>query len=566
MQNPDQGKAVKLLCLTLDNIAHRDESDGGVHFIQLYPLFDNPRIQLIPKVYKGHLFGLFLELKLITRHGGTSIRTKNDQKWNEFLTSCPYSITHTKVRTESGRSNIIQLSIPPLKGEEENAVNKREELNKEDYAYLNVLRKKFCDVLLQLNVHDDDDNVQAADTTSIPIRKRTLTDTANTDLSSDKLETIPNLSNKRICTHHVGTSGFKICAPSHVHIESVYVHKQGKPQLSEYKRENIAMRERIKVLEAIIDDRNVLNKKLTVLRDNAQKLNDEMARKSIDLAKSISASLSTQSALDVITSKLSKTEQRVSMLEEQVKVDDEKVKIGTMILNLPTLAKKWKGTWNARRYSSLAYTTVPGCSAKYLQMAIPMSIAAFFHDIDIAKYYNDKDLRFIENLTPCDKMLDECVYLNREYIFYRISTYFEKGAMGHLSYDKGEQAGLGQLVEVMAFNNRKRKLEPSWHDGIISIRIDTDGVNSNDKDIATKIIKTKQDIITYLEDGTRIRLASILTDHHGGGGGTMKSSAKAIQKIDDSMLHNLLFINNCMLHGLSKPLELAWLEFFASNI
>ena len=133
--------------------------------------------------------------------------------------------------------------------------------------------------------------------------------------------------------------------------------------------------------------------------------------------------------------------------------------------------------------------------------------------------------------------------------------------MGHLSHDKGERAGLGRLVEVMAFNNRKLKLDPSWHDGIISIRIDADGVNSNDKDIATKIIKTKQDIITYLEDGTRIRLASILTDH-GGGGGTMESSAEAIRKIDDSMLDNLLFVNNCMLHGHSKPLELAWLEFF----
>ena len=55
------------------------------------------------------------------------------------------------------------------------------------------------------------------------------------------------------------------------------------------------------------------------------------------------------------------------MLEEQVKADEEKVKIGTMILNLPTLAKKWKGTWNARRYYSLAaYTIIPGCSAKYL--------------------------------------------------------------------------------------------------------------------------------------------------------------------------------------------------------
>ena len=71
---------------------------------------------------------------------------------------------HITVRTESGRSIIIELSIPPLKVEEGSAVNKREdELNKEDYAYLNVLRKKFRDILFQLNVHDDDDNVEAAD-------------------------------------------------------------------------------------------------------------------------------------------------------------------------------------------------------------------------------------------------------------------------------------------------------------------------------------------------------------------------------------------------------------------
>ena len=66
--------------------------------------------------------------------------------------------------------------------------------------------------------------------------------------------------------------------------------------------------------------------------------------------------------------------------------------------------------------------------------------------------------------------------------------------MGHLSHDKGERAGLGRLVEVMSFNNRNYKLDPSWHNGIISVIIDLDGVNSNDDDIATKIIKTKEDI------------------------------------------------------------------------
>ena len=52
-----------------------------------------------------------------------------------------------------------------------------------------------------------------------------------------------------------------------------------------------------------------------------------------------------------------------------------------------------------------------------------------------------------------------------------------------------------------------------------------------------------------------------MTDH-GGGGGTMESSAEAIRKKEDGLLDDLLYVNNCMLHGHSKPLELAWLEFF----
>ena len=133
--------------------------------------------------------------------------------------------------------------------------------------------------------------------------------------------------------------------------------------------------------------------------------------------------------------------------------------------------------------------------------------------------------------------------------------------MGHLSHDKGERARLGRLVEVMSpFNNHNRRLDSTWHDGIISIRIDADGVNLNDDDIATKIIKTKKDVSIYLEDGVNIKIAPLMTDHAGGGGETMESSAEAIRKKEDGLLDDLLYINNCMLHGHSKPLELAWLE------
>ena len=63
--------------------------------------------------------------------------------------------------------------------------------------------------------------------------------------------------------------------------------------------------------------------------------------------------------------------------------------------------------------------------------------------------------------------------------------------MGHLSYDKGEIYRLGRLVEVMGFNSRNNKLDSSWHNGITFVRIYADGVNSNDNDITTNIMKTK---------------------------------------------------------------------------
>ena len=108
--------------------------------------------------------------------------------------------------------------------------------------------------------------------------------------------------------------------------------------------------------------------------------------------------------------------------------DGDKVKLGETMLNLPNIGRKWKGTWTARRYYSLAYTIIPGCSAKYLQMAIPSIIGAFFHGIDITRYLKSEDLRFISNLTPCDKKIDECVYLNRKYIFtkYQLTLNLEQ--------------------------------------------------------------------------------------------------------------------------------------------
>jgi len=53
-------------------------------------------------------------------------------------------------------------------------------------------------------------------------------------------------------------------------------------------------------------------------------------------------------------------------------------------------------------------------------MAIPVFIAAFFHDIGLAKYFHD-DLEFIPTITPCDKRLDNCVLIMHEYVSFKIA-------------------------------------------------------------------------------------------------------------------------------------------------
>ena len=63
----------------------------------------------------------------------------------------------------------------------------------------------------------------------------------------------------------------------------------------------------------------------------------------------------------------------------------------------------------------------------------------------------------IENFLILYKQLNKLTFLNLHfnYTSHFNSANIESGAMGHLSHDKGERAGLGRLVEVVSFNNRK---------------------------------------------------------------------------------------------------------------
>ena len=107
-----RANCVEILHKILDNIAYTKQSNDATLF-QLYPLTNAPRIQPIPRLYKNHLIGLFLELKLLSTRGH-QLRTRSVDKWNELITQQSYTFNQSKIN----RKTTIELSVKPVNAEE----------------------------------------------------------------------------------------------------------------------------------------------------------------------------------------------------------------------------------------------------------------------------------------------------------------------------------------------------------------------------------------------------------------------------------------------------------------
>ena len=57
-----------------------------------------------------------------------------------------------------------------------------------------------------------------------------------------------------------------------------------------------------------------------------------------------------------------------------------------------------------------------------------------------------------------------------------------------MCHDKGNRAGLGRLILILAIYNYKFRYDKNWHDGIISLTLNCDGVKSKDTNIADGIV------------------------------------------------------------------------------
>ena len=86
----------EILHTILENIAYKEESNNVTLYI-VYPLIDTPRIQPIPRLYKNHLMGLFLELNLLFPRG-PKLQLRGIDKWNALVVDKGYSFNQSKIK------------------------------------------------------------------------------------------------------------------------------------------------------------------------------------------------------------------------------------------------------------------------------------------------------------------------------------------------------------------------------------------------------------------------------------------------------------------------------------
>lgn len=211
------------------------------------------------------------------------------------------------------------------------------------------------------------------------------------------------------------------------------------------------------------------------------------------------------------------------------------------------------------RLYSLMCSILPGGSFKNFQMAIAVGVAAFFADNDLSCHYDS--LEFIPYLTPSDKTLDTAVLIHEQFVLCKVADYFNKGAIASICHDKGNRAGLGRLIMILAFYNVDFRYDINWHDGIISLTLNCDGVKSKDANIADHINKKLQRLRPYMLPDKKIQLSSATTDA-GGGGGTKENCMLELEKANPDLMYTLTYVLCCLLHAHNLPLQKSWENHF----
>ena len=509
--------------------------------IELYPTANNPSFQFLPGIYKYHLYGIFYHFKLIDpRKNGTRCKDVIDwtnkfpgfsfEKIKEYgvvkmflvhSTTKLSSLVHSNFRTRRNR-DILQRLRKKL-------ITKLESLDD----------KQFRTAEEQALEESDTQEQHKRRTVSIgnefEIEEQQTAQQERGQQEEQEQEIDQDMTNLKIVPKTIGGRELSIQIPKHFSIMTSYKEKMLFEQIDRLTR-------------------NLENVKTENERENDRKESELEQSKSELRTK------------DVITSQLRNKivtqEKIITELQGEKERNKERIAIGDIILNLPIRfpkeTGKCPGNSEAKRLYGLGWAQIPAASAKYLAIAIPTFVAAFLTDIGLSKYI--PDLELIPTITPSDKCLDECILLLHEFVCYKIASYVNKGAICSCTHDKGERKKLGRLIRLLAFLNKGFKLDPNFHDGIISLRVDSNGVKSEDVSIVVQhLYNSFERSKPYIDEGKSIKISSFTTDA-GGGGGTKESCANKFVTSHEGLIFEIWYVITCMLHGHSKPLEKAWLE------
>ena len=534
MDLPDYYSTRALLIAVVGNIVKSTDSNK-TEGVEIFPLSTNPKSQILPSIHKNHVYGLLYRLKLI-KFKGININICDVNALNSYISESDYRFTSKKI-PGVGKITWIDTSIHIKRNDD------ILDLSAEDIQNLKILRDDFLKMK-----QESKSKVTKTFPTINPKRKllainNTVEGIENTAPTNSTMEGIGNTAIEPLQIP-VGriplaeNTGFKnvlhgrkrqpVNIPKKTVLQSTYMAKKASEQVATLQREKLEM-----------------NQSISTLQEENVKLKVQVDRCQLDIAE--------------MSRKNEEQNEKITKLERKIEQDKVKVEIGEKILRLPQSFKRWPGSRSAKRFYGLAFAQIPAASAKYLQMFIPLVICAFFFDIGIAQYFDS--LEFIADITPSDKKLDECVLLLAEFVFFKIGGYFNKGAVCSCGHDKGDRNGLGRLIRVLALFNKLFKYDVNFHDGIISLRLDADGVDSTDDSIIEHLALSFDKIVPYLDEGKTVQLSSFTTDA-GGGGGTKESCANKFETAYGEMMFMIWYVITCMLHAHSKPLELAWIAAF----
>ena len=247
--------AVDILHIVLDNIAYENKDENGniISDYQIYPFKENSCKQIVNRtVYKNHLFGLLLQLKLIKprkNRGMNSvvISVVNDvQKWNSFLKdNSPYQFSIRLLR-EGGRhvfhsiSNSVTLTPP--------------QLDRDHCLFLRKCRSEFIDQITDyasyVSISPDEVEESSENESNEIERKR-----PGNELKASKTK-----------THHVSGASITVIAPPWYTIRTTKQDNRIKDEFSVSKRMLEEKEAEIETLCLKNEQYKVTNERLTLER------------------------------------------------------------------------------------------------------------------------------------------------------------------------------------------------------------------------------------------------------------------------------------------------------------